>query len=105
MSGNEVLNQAQTRISEIRAELDLLSKESQVAGDELVAEIREVRNRAEDAREKRVRAENLKAEALYLHLRHGVPLEEIATPEAPLDACETAWREVRATMQPSQWLV
>ncbi len=109
MSGSgDALNQAQRRMSEIRAELNLLKAENQAASDQLVAEVRQVRDRAEAAREKRARAENLKAEALYLHLRHGVPVEEVVTPEAPLDACETAWREVRATLQPvrpsAEWL-
>ncbi|MFZ0427761.1 MAG: hypothetical protein WAO20_06570 [Acidobacteriota bacterium] len=100
MSGNEAMNQAQVRMTEIRAELDSLKQENEAAGEKLVAEFREVRDKAELARDRRVRAENLKAEALYLHLRHGLSLEEMTTPEAPLDVCETVWREVRATMQP-----
>jgi len=109
VSGNgDALNQAQKRMSEIRAELDLLKKESQAVSDQLVAEVRQVRDKAETAREERLRAENLKAEALYLHLCHGVPFEDVVTPEAPLDACETVWREVRAVLQPvrpsAQWL-
>ncbi|MEJ2078659.1 MAG: hypothetical protein P8020_16080 [Acidobacteriota bacterium] len=109
MSGNgDALSQAQKRMSEIRAELDLLKKENQTVSDQLVAEVRKVRDKAETAREKRVRAEDLKAEALYLHLCHSIPFEEMLTVEAPLDAFETAWREVRATLQPvrpsAQWL-
>lgn len=109
MSGNgDALNQAQRRMSEIRSELNRLKEESQAASDQLVAEVREVRDKAETARQMRMRAENLKAEALYLHLRHSLPLEEVVTPDSPLDACETVWREVRVTLQPvrpsSEWL-
>lgn len=109
MSGNgDELREAQGRVSEIREELSRLKKENQAANEELIAEVRKVLNRAETGRNQRARAENLKAEALYLHLVHDVPLEESEMPEAPLDAWEAAWQEVRATLQPvrpsSEWL-
>jgi len=96
----ESLNEAQQRLSEITQELDRISSETQSGCDDLISGVQGILNRALANRQMRAQIEDLKAEALYLRLLYGLPVEESETPDGGLAACEAVWKEVRAALQP-----
>ncbi len=100
--------QAKERLSQIAVEATQLLEETKTSYGEVKELIQQGVKNAMTALEQFAKLQNLKAEAMYLSLRHDVEVEELELPNSGLESLTALWRDLESSLQPvgpsADWL-
>ena len=100
--------QVKERLSQIAAEAAQLVEETKTSYGEVNDLIQKVVENARIAREQSAKLQDLKAEAMYLSLRHDFSFQDLEAPGSGLEAITALWRDLESNLKPvrpsSEWL-
>ena len=91
--------QAKERLSQITSEAAQLLEETKTSYGEVEELVHQVVNSAKNARKQSAKLQNLKAEAMYLSLRHDIGFEEPELPSSGLESVTVLWRDLESTVK------
>lgn len=92
--------QAKERLSQITSEAARLLKKTKTSYGEVEELIHQVVKSAKSARKQSAKLQNLKAEAMYLSLRHDISFKEPELPNSGLESVTALWSVLESTLQP-----